>query len=82
MLGGDENLRSIGARAAASDLRNDTSGAIASFPRVGRRPRELAVVTAERRQGHPPARGAASATASAWIDFRGPPGTIDTVSFV
>src|SRR5688500_9880204 len=27
VLGGDENLRSIGARAAASELRNDTSGA-------------------------------------------------------
>ena len=34
VLGGDDNLRSIGARAAASDLRNDTSGAIASFPRA------------------------------------------------
>src|SRR4051794_33294915 len=33
VLGGDGNLIAIDSRAAASDLRNDTSGAIASFPR-------------------------------------------------
>jgi len=33
VLGGDDNLEAINSRAGASDLRNDTSGAIASFPR-------------------------------------------------
>ena len=81
VLGGDDNLRSIGARAAASDLRNDTSGAIASFPRAAGKLDSIAVVTAERLQGHPPpAEGFRDG--KAWIDFRGPPGTIPTVSFV
>ena len=57
VLGGDDNLRSIGARAAASDLRNDTSGAIASFPRAAGKLDSIAVVTAERLQRAPAARG-------------------------
>ena len=80
VLGGDANLRSIGARAAASDLRNDTSGAIASFPRAAGGLDSIAVVTTERLTGHVPDpdgfRGG-----KAWIDYRGPPGTIPTVSF-
>jgi HD-GYP domain-containing protein (c-di-GMP phosphodiesterase class II) len=80
VLGGDDNLRSIGARAAASDLRNDTSGAIASFPRSAGKLDSIAVITAERLSGHaPPADGFRDG--KAWIDFRGPPGTIPTVSF-
>ena len=54
VLGGDANLRSIGARAAASDLHNDTSGAIASFPRSAGKLDSIAVVTAERLTGHGP----------------------------
>ena len=48
VLGGDENLRAIDSRAAASDLRNDTSGAIASFPREVGGLESIAVATAER----------------------------------
>ena len=81
VLGGDDNLRSIGARAAASDLRNDTSGAIANFPRAAGKLDSIAVVTAERLQGHPPPADGFR-DGKAWIDFRGPPGTIPTVSFV
>jgi CHASE2 domain-containing sensor protein len=81
VLGGDDNLRSIGARAAASDLRNDTSGAIANFPRRAGMLDSIAVVTAERLQGHPPPEEGFR-DGKAWIDFRGPPGTIPTVSFV
>jgi CHASE2 domain-containing sensor protein len=33
VLGGDANLRRIGARAAASDLNNDSAGSITRFPR-------------------------------------------------
>ena len=62
VLGGDDNLRSIDARAAASDLRNDTSGAIASFPRAVGRLDSIAVATAERLSA-PTARRTASATA-------------------
>jgi HD-GYP domain-containing protein (c-di-GMP phosphodiesterase class II) len=80
VLGGDANLRSIGARAAASDLRNDTSGAIASFPRAAGALDSIAVVTAERLTGHPPDPDGFR-DGKAWIDYRGPPGTIPTVSF-
>ena len=41
----------------------------------------IAVVTAERLQGHPPPADGFR-DGKAWIDFRGPPGTIPTVSFV
>jgi HD-GYP domain-containing protein (c-di-GMP phosphodiesterase class II) len=80
VLGGDANLRSIGARAAASDLRNDTSGAIASFPRAAGALDSIAVVTAERLIGQAP-NPDGFRDGKAWIDYRGPPGTIPTVSF-
>jgi CHASE2 domain-containing sensor protein len=80
VLGGDANLHSIGARAAASDLRNDTSGAIASFPRAAGRLDSIAVVTTERLEGHAPD-PSGFRDGKAWIDYRGPPGTIPTVSF-
>src|SRR5215210_6376782 len=79
VLGGDDNLRGIGARAAASDLRNDTSGAIASFPSAAGKLDSIAVVTTERLQGHAPDPGGFR-DGKAWIDYRGPPGTIPTVS--
>ena len=80
VLGGDENLRAIHSRAAASDLRNDTSGAIASFPRQVGGLESIAVRTAQRVTGHAPD-PAGFRDGRAWIDYRGPPGTIPTVSF-
>jgi hypothetical protein len=80
VLGGDDNLRTIDSRAAASDLRNDTSGAIASFPHDVAGLDSLAVATTERLTGHPPD-PSGFRDGKAWIDFRGPPGTIPTVSF-
>jgi CHASE2 domain-containing sensor protein len=56
VLGGDDNLRSIGALDS------------------------IAVVTTERLNGHPPPADGFR-DGKAWIDFRGPPGTIPTVSF-
>ena len=80
VLGGDANLRSVDARAAASDLHNDTSGAIARFPRAAGALDSIAVVTSERLTGQAPdSEGFRDGTA--WIDYRGPPGTIPTVSF-
>lgn len=80
VLGGDENLRRVGARAAASDLRNDGAGVISRFPRAVAGLETLAVVTAER-VGGPALAPKAFSGNGAWIDFRGPPGTIRTVSF-
>ena len=80
VLGGDDNLHTIDSRAAASDLRNDTSGAIASFPHDVARLDSLAVATTERLTGHTPD-PSGFRDGKAWIEFRGPPGTIPTVSF-
>jgi CHASE2 domain-containing sensor protein len=80
VLGGDENLRTIGAEAAASDLWNDTSGAIARFPQSIHGLDSVAVVTAKRLTGEEPDPSGFE-NGGAWIDYRGPPGTIPTVSF-
>ena len=80
VLGGDDNLRAIDARAAASDLQNDTSGAIASFPYDVAGLDSVAVVASQRLTGHAPD-PSGFRNGRAWIDFRGPPGTVPTVSF-
>lgn len=80
VLGGDENLERVGARAAASDLLNDRGGAVSRFAREVAGLETLAVATAER-VGGPALEPSAFGDEGAWIDYRGPPGTIRTVSF-
>jgi CHASE2 domain-containing sensor protein len=80
VLGGDANLRRIGARAAASDLSNDSAGSITRFPREVGGLETLPVVAAER-AGAPRLPASAFEDGGAWIDYRGPPGSIETVSF-
>ncbi len=78
VLGGDENLAAIGARAAASNLPGEHGGVIRRVRHsVARLPTVAAVVA--QRQGHAVAPGAFSAGGS-YIDFRGPAGTIPTIS--
>jgi CHASE2 domain-containing sensor protein len=79
VLGGDEHLARLGARAGASNLPSGPGGVLQRFERSAGGLETLAVVAA-RRVGHAPAAGAFD-DGGAWIDFRGPPGTIDTVSF-
>jgi hypothetical protein len=80
VLGGDDNLRAIRSVAAGSDLTNDSTGAIERFPYAVRGLKSLGVATAERVTGRPvdPRR---FEEGQALIDFRGPPGTVRTVSF-
>ena len=80
VLGGDENLARINARAAASDLFNDSGGSIARFPREVSGLEALAVVVADR-AGAPALAADAFEDGGARIDYRGPPETIRTVSF-
>jgi CHASE2 domain-containing sensor protein len=80
VLGGDANLRRIDARAAASDLANDDAGAITRFER-GVGGLETLPVAAAKRAGAPDLPAGAFEDGGAWIDYRGPPGTIRTVSF-
>jgi adenylate cyclase len=77
VLGGDENLRTIGARAGQTLLPDDPVRRM-WYSRDGLR--VLGVVAAEtleRRRLVPPS----GPTGTEWIDYAGPPGTIDTVSF-
>jgi CHASE2 domain-containing sensor protein len=79
VLGGDENLAAIGSRAASSTFPDDTGGTIRRVPYAMVDLPTIATVVA-RRAGRPVPR-AAYEPGGAWIDFRGPPGTIRTVSF-
>jgi len=79
VLGGDANLRKVHARAGASDLHNDGAGAVTHLPREVGGLESMAVVTAERAGAEAPR--AAFVDGDAWIDYRGPAGTIPTISF-
>jgi CHASE2 domain-containing sensor protein len=79
VLGGDETLRRLGARAGASNMPSGPGGVLQRFePSAGGL--ETLAMAAARFAGHTPS-PAAFDRGGAWIDFRGPPGTIDTVSF-
>ena len=79
VLGGDENLEQIGARAAASNLPDEAGGVIRRFEAEVAGLPTLAWVVAER-LGRPLSRGDFSGD-GALIAYRGRPGTIPTVSF-
>jgi response regulator RpfG family c-di-GMP phosphodiesterase len=79
VLGGDANLRAIGARAAASNLPDEEAGVIRRFTYAMGGLDTLAVAVAERERRH--VDSAAFGPDGAFIDFRGPTGTIPTYSF-
>jgi CHASE2 domain-containing sensor protein len=79
VLGGDANLRRVGAVAGASNLPVDSGGVIRHYPENLLGLPSLAVAAA-RFGGHPvPPRRFHDGRA--WIDFRGPPHAIDTYSY-
>jgi CHASE2 domain-containing sensor protein len=79
ILGGEKNLRAIGATGAASNLPDEDAGVVRRFDGEIDGLPTIATVVAER-AGKPVDPGA-FAGGPAWIDFRGGPGTIRTVSF-
>jgi CHASE2 domain-containing sensor protein len=79
VLGGDDHLARLGARAGASNLPPGPGGVLQRFNASAGGLETLAMAAAQR-VGRAPAIGAFD-HGGAWIDFRGPPGTIDTVSF-
>jgi len=80
VLGGEENLREIGAVAAAADVPDEDAGVVRGMERVvGRVPTIATAVAA--RAGRPLPRDAFGPGGTALIDFAGPPGTVHTVSF-
>ncbi len=80
ILGGEANLREIGAVAAASNLPADPGGVIRRYPyRLIGLP---SLATAAARMAGAPVSSSRFDGHSALIDFRGPPGTIAPHSFV
>ena len=80
VLGGDANLARAHARAAAASLPPDPGPVIRRYSASALGLPSLAVAGAEATTGRP-VPGSAFARGNAWIDFRGPPGTIPTVHF-
>jgi len=81
IFGGDDVLRSIGARAGSGNLPNDPGGVLRRFAYDDLGLRGLPVVAAELALGRAVPRKRFDSDGSAWIDFPGPPRTIRIVSF-
>ena len=80
VLGGDEVLAQIGARAGNASLVPDSDGVIRRVPFAIQKLKSFAVTVAEAFSGEPIER-ADFGSWSTLIDYPGPPGTVRTVSF-
>ncbi len=80
VLGGDANLRSIGARAANTNLPAAPGGILRRLPYAIDGLTTFPVATRQA-AGQRDIRRADFGGGGAWIDYAGPPGTIRTVSF-
>jgi adenylate cyclase len=77
VFGGDQVVRQAGARAGSSNYVNDSDGVIRRVPYAVEGLESFAVVAAEEFRG----RRLPVREGFEWIDFRGPPGTIESVPF-
>jgi response regulator RpfG family c-di-GMP phosphodiesterase len=80
VLGGDDVLRAHHARAAAANVVKQPGGDVQKLPAAYGGLTSLAVAGAQGLTAPPPP-GSGFQDGQAWIDFRGPPGTIPTYSF-
>ena len=80
IFGGDQTLRAIGAKAGNALLPNDAGGTIRRTWYDARKLKTLGVVTAEDVLGKPIPRSALGGK-TAWIDYQGGPGTIQTTPY-
>ena len=80
VLGGDENVRAAHAVVGASNLPTGPGGVFLRVPHTTLGIDTLAVAAAKR-AGSPPPPASEFEPEGAWIDYRGGPGTIRTVSF-
>jgi adenylate cyclase len=82
VLGGDDFVEELGARAASVNLPNDPGGIIRRLAYDESHLPSLPVVGAELLRGRPAVgRDDFDAHGTAWIDFPGPPRSVETVSF-
>ena len=77
VFGGEQVLRETGARAGSSNYVNDSDGVIRRQPYAVEGLESFAVVAAEEFRG----RRLSVQEGFEWIDFRGPPGAIESVPF-
>ena len=80
VLGGEEVLRSVNARAANAIIRQDAGGVLRRFPFEVDGLRSLAVVAVERDRGRRVSDDGFE-DGEAWIDYHGPPGAVAAYSF-
>jgi adenylate cyclase len=80
VLGGEQTLRSIGARAGNALLPNDGGGTLRRTWYSAAGLKTLGIATAEDVLGHP-IKPSALGGKTAWIDYRGGPNTILTASY-
>jgi adenylate cyclase len=80
VLGGDQNLRQVGAGVGDTQLPNDRYAVLRRMPYSVLGLKSLAIVTAEKVLGRRIKRSELGGK-TAWIDYAGPPGTIPAVSF-
>lgn len=78
VLGGDANLAGIGDRAAAADLEADPDGVLRHLHAAVNGLPTIAAAVGRVVQGHAQN---ASQMRGGWIDFPGPPGTLERLSF-
>ena len=81
IFGGERILRGVGARAASTIVQPDSDGVLRKVPFSFSGLTGFAVTTVEAATGRSVSAAPLAGSHSAWIDFRGPPGTIPAYSF-
>ena len=81
VLGGEQNLREIDSEAGATNAPTDRAAVIRRYSRAVGKLRSLPVAAADR-AGDAPTADDFRDDGTAYIDFRGPPGSIRTVRFL
>ncbi len=80
VFGGDDVVRTVGAQVGSANYLSDAGGVIRRMPYEVERLKSFSVKAAEAASGRRIKRADLSED-NAWIDWHGPPGTIDSVSF-
>jgi adenylate cyclase len=80
VFGDEQIVRDVGARVGNSSYVTDAGGVIRRMPYEVEKLKSFSIVTAEAASGHKISRSDMDG-GSAWIDWHGPPGTIESESF-